>query len=865
MNGYNILNLSQKSITIPTHTNQFPAVEKMAPVVVVHIQWRCHLTDPEAIAQSLYDADLFARKVLCTEINAFHLSSAGRGAFFYFGWPKALDDNAWLATRGVLRLLQFANTHPDLELRAALHTGVLLSSIKNTIPDLLGDITEETGLLCQSAQDGQALISERCYQLVKHRIKAQKVIEHRRRIDGTLQTSYLLIGMQNWIREDHSTFYYSELLEFHEELSSIFNQTKEKQEVELVHIVSPAGTGKSTQVSSWFTSFFNKNQLNNIHPIKLNCYPDRQKYSLFPIISWIRQLCGGLPDYPANISDVVDFFNSITCNYFYDFSNLIDIITANTAPSSQKIEGLYNDLIYLFNYCKKDSLIIWIEDAHWIDEATHQFLELLTEKINEAALVIITARQIPFPSRPNKWQKVTIQKPSSTSATQLIRFFNLKNDNELTSDKIDEILELSNHNLFILEHICALENSIISLPLQHYFSFKIDQNGILIEQNLEKSHQPIDDKSEKEKSHNPLLIKTLESLTPPTHLTLLYRSFAIKLTKKHTNKEPDISTLAKIANYWLKSGEKIKSQQLYEKIANQTYANKEYKHSAKYFSILTNQSNSTTLQKNTNHTEHLIKLIHSRIEAYGPSDFKISKTIHELQTQKENNLDKHSFMILILKTFTNNTSNTQKAKNAIKLLTKSDCNIKKCITYCLISYAFLLNANNKKAILYSKKGLSILNKIENKELILFNRETIFCLFKILLGLSYLNNLQIDLARHCAEELLELNNQKNLQIQLTEYDKCRILFFSAFIMCHTNQKESLILSDLIHQCIDISSHIGQPLWTSAAKTLDYIRNNKFNSRNIEIQYHIDNIKVNFRELYPLLLSLKSKIDMKVNTS
>ena len=852
-----ILSLSQKSVTLPTHANQFPAVEKIAPVVVVHLQWRCHLTDPEAIAQSLYDADHYARKVLCSEINAFHLSSAGRGAFFYFGWPKALDDNAWLAVRGVLRLMHYANSHADLELRASLHSGLLLSSIKNSIPDLLGDITEETSLLCQSANNGQALLSEPCFQLVKHRIKAHKLIEHRRRIDGTLQASYLLIDVQGWL-QNTPTFYYPELINLHEQLDTFFDLTRKTNKAELIYFISPAGTGKSTQLNAWLIKHLNQCQL-----IKLNCFPDRQKYSLFPIISCIRQLFGLQPDQTPNISALEEHFESSGLNGVNDFSVLIETIASQTAPSAQKMELIFTDLFCLLKNFTKNRLVIWVEDGHWIDEATYYFLDLLPQKLSNAALVIMTTRQLPYSSQTNQWHKLVAQIPNLVSTTQLIRHLSQPQALPLTSDKIDAIIELSNHNLFLIEQLSRRIDDSISLPIQHYFSFAIDQMGALREQALQQHLQHNENKPDKSRTISPLLALTLESLTPPTHLMHMHRALAEQTLKRRKNRVIEPVKQADLGMHWLKCNEISQAESVFKSIAEQTYQEQNFTHSAKYYLRLIDIHNSRNGAKDEQYVALLIRLAHSRIQAFGMTDPVAFKAASEaVDLCQTHNFSHYLFICLTFSFMTLQGDDTASVKlHLAKLIEQlADSHEKQCISYFTSAYASLLDKQASEAQLYAKKSLKILNDQSKKNVLIFKAGAIKAYCLILLGLSYLLDNKLDLAKDCVTQMLELEKCHQNGYRLSDYDRCVLFLFSAFIMIQPNLKASSYALSLAQKCFDIASKLNHHLWISAAKLIQIALNpsDKSDTHLIDYEYILDCIHTNFKDAYPAAEALAKNI-------
>lgn len=841
-----ILQLSQAAVSIPSHANQFPAVEKISPVIVVHLQWRCHLKDPEAIAQSLYDADHYARKVLCSEIHAYHLSSAGRGAFFYFGWPKALDDNAWIAIRGVLRLMHYANTHADLELRAGIHSGLLLSSIKASIPDLLGDITEETSLLCQSANNGQALMSESCYHLVRNKVKAHKLIEHRRRIDGNIQASYLLLDVQDWLNDDN-TFYYPELKKYHQSLDTHFERAIQSQSTVLTYTQAAAGTGKSTQVNSWLAN-------DNAHYLlKFFCYPDRQHYALFPIIGCLRQLLDLQPDQLVSSHAIEERFSASGWKTDKELSILIDMLASNSPPSRQKIELILDELFILLQHLNDGPLVIWIEDGHWIDEATFYFLELLPSKTNKAILVIMTARQLPYSGQFTHWHSIPLQKPCLVSAAQMIRHFNKDLPNHLPLDRIEHMLTLSDHNPFLLRSLVFSKEDHLPLSIQHHYSFSIDQMGSLRDQALQHAIHRTSHKHDKLKSISPLLAQTLVSLTPPTHLSHIHRTIAEDSVKKRKVKTDDCAKQAELAEHWLQCNEKEKAAKLFLDCANRALASHSYRKGAHYFGQLI-KINQSLNQLDDNHLlPYLIHYANCRIQAFGYSDkYAVDAASEALKLCQSKNAHQYLFQCVILTfvTLDENNKASVKLQCANFLLQLANTDEKQCIAHWALSHAHFLNQDYRLCRDHADQSLRFFKKTpEINTLVFFNENiTINCL--ILIGLSHYFDNNRRLAMDCIDQMLN-REKRNMDVSnLSDYDRCRLYFFSSYIafQCGFIEKSTI----LIKRCIKLADDLKHAMWFSAARILE-LHTDKQPDQILdihELKWILDNIKTSYKESYPI---------------
>ena len=846
-----ILELSQASVTIPSHANQFPAVEKISPVVIVHLQWKCHLQDAEAMAQSLYDADHYARKILCSEMNAFHLSNAGRGAFFYFGWPKALDDNAWMAIRGVLRLMHYANAHADLDLRAALHTGTLLSSIKASIPDLLGDITEETSLLCQSANNGQALISEHCYQLVRKRVKAHRLIEHRRRIDGNIQNSYLLVDVHDWL-DDEVLFFHSKMKQYLATLDNIYEEVIVSKTPTLAYTVSPAGSGKSAQVNTWLTGKLNQHTL-----IKLQCYPDRQDYAFFPLIACLRQLLGLKPDQVISTQSLADQLNSTDWHQSPDSSQLAELLSSTSAPSRQKIDLILEDFYELFsNFVSFQPLVFWVEDGHWIDELTFYFLEQIPSKIKRSIMVIMTARQLPYTGQFRRWKNIPLLKQGVIDATQMLRFF--KYPKQLTLEQIDEVLLLSEHNPYLMLCLDHTNPEQIPLRVQHYYSFAIDQTGSLRDQSL---HQAIQKTPLKEKaiSASQLLARTLISLTAPTRLMHIHRSLAEDISKKRKSKAKDFRKLSQLAEHWFHSHEYKQSAELFKQCAYQAMKLHDYRLATKHFKQLL-KLHTLIKPAEQEQVDHLIDYASCRIQAYGYTDKEalnaISEALSLSQQLKDNYRLFKCLSLTLLSTEGHGKADVKlQCANLLSQLAVND--EERSIAHWAMAYGYLIERTYNQSKLHAEKALKILSNQPNLQTytLLTENLKINCL-AIMGHCCYLDN-NVDKTMECIYDLIDIDaNTKSVQI--SEYDRCRALFFAAFLASRCNNDD--LAFKLAQQCMQIAKGLKQVIWYSLARLVE-LKSSQQNDVTIdsnELSWLLSNIETGFSDILPVAFSLTSEL-------
>lgn len=365
----------------PMEPPRFPVIQKTSLVVILRVQWFCLSTDPEEASQRLYDLDQMTRVLLSKKMGAFHLNSAGKGAFFYFGWPDAVADAAWLAWRAALRLSAWAQGSQDVSVKIGVHAGRLFSSLDDAIPDLLGEITEETATVCHNAEYNYPLVSNKVQQLLKHRMQWQKLQDRRRQSYGSVQALYYQANEENKVTADPET----PLLGREPQLGKLTRFWQDTRS-RMVAILADAGMGKTALVTRWLA----QQQIQH-KTIRLYCHPDLQHFPLETLFHFLTSnqpstFRGGPPS-PSQ------------ADRLSGYEQWMKTLDAGNIHHDRHKHRLFSRLASLFESPGQDhSPLYWLEDAHWCDTLTLEFLVHLSQHAESSPFLLVTGRRLPPPA-----------------------------------------------------------------------------------------------------------------------------------------------------------------------------------------------------------------------------------------------------------------------------------------------------------------------------------------------------------------------------------------------------------------------------------------------------------------------------------
>ncbi len=139
------------------------AVERRQ-VTVLHCQFDSDECDDPEVAMARLIAPLERNAALIRSFSG-HVSRTNHGGLLaYFGYPKAMEEAALQAVRAALAIAH--QDMPGVSVRIGAHTGLMLTGVDPSLPDLLGQVSGLTLRLSALAEAGGVLLSQATHRLV---------------------------------------------------------------------------------------------------------------------------------------------------------------------------------------------------------------------------------------------------------------------------------------------------------------------------------------------------------------------------------------------------------------------------------------------------------------------------------------------------------------------------------------------------------------------------------------------------------------------------------------------------------------------------------------------------------------------------
>ncbi|MBQ4811373.1 TOMM system kinase/cyclase fusion protein [Pseudoalteromonas luteoviolacea] len=380
---------------------------------------------------------------IATRFGAYHVGNLADTMLFYFGYPVASDNDTRLCARTALEaiselskrnaLMQEAHGI-QLNAHAGINSGIFVT-YANAVPE--GNVANTAMELARLAGERQILCSAESRsilepysdfdyfdniqiglsfeQLTLYNLKGEKRIEAFGFMRGT-KTNHKLIGRQ---------------LELDKTLSVINGENNTR----IAHIYGEAGIGKSRLLQEV------RDNASKYQHLVAQCLPEHQNNALYPILNLIRYLFN-TDNVPA--TDIALLFKDFLEEHGLSEENIEATIpvlmawlaiplpdeaqTSSHSPDEQKallFTGLSALLLSRKSSITEFKLYI-IEDIHWSDAVTLEFLRHFAGQLQDGSVMISTSRQ----SCPSSLHDLTLLEVELNKLT-----------NKATTDFIEQLFE----------------------------------------------------------------------------------------------------------------------------------------------------------------------------------------------------------------------------------------------------------------------------------------------------------------------------------------------------------------------------------------------------------------------------------------
>jgi class 3 adenylate cyclase/predicted ATPase len=429
---------SQQSIIQGTH----PTTEPLAESRTHEAERRqltvmfCDLVDSTRLSSQLDPEDyrevVRAYQSACTEViqryDGYIAQYLGDGLLVYFGYPIAHEEDAQRAIYtglGIIEAIRTLNTRlePDrgvrLAVRLGIHTGLVvvgeMGGAGRQEQLALGEVPNVASRIQGIAEANAVVISASTYRLVQGYFEFQELGEQALRGVSQPLVVYQVLqesSVQSRL-EAASSGGLTPLVGRESEVTIFLERWEQVQagQGQVILLSGEAGIGKSRLLQVV------KNHIADTSHTRLECRcsPYYQHTALYPIIDLVERVLHfqrdethtakleklerALSQYRLALHETVPLFATLLSLPLPEarYAQL------SLTPERQKQKTLEALLAIVFELAERSSVLFILEDLHWVDPSTLEFLHLLILQVSTAAILTVVTSRPDF-QLSSKWQ-----------------------------------------------------------------------------------------------------------------------------------------------------------------------------------------------------------------------------------------------------------------------------------------------------------------------------------------------------------------------------------------------------------------------------------------------------------------------------
>ena len=422
--------------------------------------------------------DYYARCCnLIEDVGGFIARIVGDGVLAYFGYPLAREDAAECAIRASLKILDVLGSGPrPMRVRIGIATG--MSVISDLVGSRFAARHAATGLTPNLASRLQALATP----------GSIVVADDTRRLAGGLFV-YADLGAHQFQGLDSPIHVWRVMGEspssirfdaHHTEIFECIGRDVELNEVsqrwdlsrlgqcQLISVIGEAGIGKSLLLRTASERLAPSSGLG----VLLQCSPNQATTPLYPLINWIRREVGisGI-DAPGDREHIANWLGGAATPQ--DLALIADLLglpvsdaTALPPMPPDRKRNLTREVLlrHFERHSEHAAVLFMLEDAHWMDGATEDFLKALFARMRDKPfMALITSRPIAKRdwSQAGNVTEIRLEPLKQVDAEKLIR--NVCHGKNLPTDIVSLILAKTDGIPLFIEELTAtvLESSML--------------------------------------------------------------------------------------------------------------------------------------------------------------------------------------------------------------------------------------------------------------------------------------------------------------------------------------------------------------------------------------------------------------------
>jgi len=389
--------------------------------------------EPEDVAETLLE--LIARCESVLRGVGGHVTRTPGGLVTYFGYPVAQEDAARRAVTGALACRQalgelqasgaLAGPLP-VQIGLGVHTGMVLSSVDDDIPDAGGRVARLALLLGAMSGASGVVVSETILRRLGPAFCAEAIGELDDRAGGLKMQAFLVNAATVQERADCER-----VLCGRERELAVLGEIRRKRPGRACLVRGEAGLGKSFLVEHFCAE-------NKLERVVLRCVSELRQMPLHPFVAWMRALREKYGSGPSQLTGEV--------------ARLLEAIEQRMLPGEhpawgvarfrgrEELGSLFHDLLALL---VPPGGVIYFDDVHWADPSTREVLALLVERPLPRRMLVITARPefVPPWKRTAAVEVLELQPLDDLAIVDLVH--SIVQDQRVDAEMLREIVKLS--------------------------------------------------------------------------------------------------------------------------------------------------------------------------------------------------------------------------------------------------------------------------------------------------------------------------------------------------------------------------------------------------------------------------------------
>jgi class 3 adenylate cyclase/predicted ATPase len=375
----------------------------------------CDIAQSTSLAKSLDPEDLSQLMRIyydrCGEAIQYYdgviASYVGDGIMALFGYPRAHEDDAERAVHAALKILEVSKTiypkgHPPIRVRIGIASGLVVVG-----EDKLHALTREKSVVGETpnlaahlqgvAASNSILISEATRKLVGDVFELEKMELHN--LKGRPEIAWHIIGQKAGTSrfEAHGRAL-TNFVGRDQEVALLVDRWQQvnQGEGQVVLLAGEAGIGKSRIVENFRQMIGEPSQL----ILRYQCSPYHVDSALHPVITELEHKAKIASNDASSVrlEKIEGFLKEEGLNLDETLPVLAGLLSIDTGdrcpppdvdPQRRKERTLSALVQRITNLGTKSSVLMIVEDVHWADPTTLEFLSRLIQKLEESRILLI--------------------------------------------------------------------------------------------------------------------------------------------------------------------------------------------------------------------------------------------------------------------------------------------------------------------------------------------------------------------------------------------------------------------------------------------------------------------------------------------